>query len=43
VGGVALGPEEARYPSVGECEGGETRVGGWVENILREPLGVGMG
>jgi hypothetical protein len=29
VGGEALGPMKARFPSVGECEGWEARVGGW--------------
>lgn len=26
MGRDAIGPEEARYPSVGECDGGEARV-----------------
>jgi hypothetical protein len=30
VGGVALEPEGVRCPSVGECQGGKTGVGGWV-------------
>jgi hypothetical protein len=30
VGGVALGPEGVQCPSVGKCQGGKTRVGGWV-------------
>lgn len=29
VGGVALGPEGVVCPSVGECQGGKTEVGGW--------------
>jgi hypothetical protein len=31
VGGEALGPVKAGCPSVGECQGGELGVGGWVE------------
>ena len=30
VGGEALGPVKARYPSVGQCQGGEVGVGEWV-------------
>jgi hypothetical protein len=31
VGGEDLGPESAWCPSVGECKGGKTGEGGWVE------------
>ena len=30
MGGEALGHEKAQCPSVGECEGREAVVGGWV-------------
>jgi hypothetical protein len=30
VGGEALGPEGVQCPSVGECQGGNMGVGGWV-------------
>jgi hypothetical protein len=30
VGGEALGPVKVRCPSVGECQGEEAGVGGWV-------------
>ena len=30
MGGEALGPVKARCTSVGECQGGEVGVGGWV-------------
>jgi hypothetical protein len=31
MGGEALGPVKALYPSVGEFQGKEVGVGGWVE------------
>ena len=31
MGGEALDPVKAQCPSVGECQGGEAGVGGWVE------------
>jgi hypothetical protein len=30
VGGVLLGPGGVQFPSVGECQGWKTGVGGWV-------------
>ena len=36
MGEEALGPVKARYPSVGECEAGESGVGRWVGNTLIE-------
>jgi hypothetical protein len=30
MGGEAFGPGKARFPSVGECEGGKVGLGGWV-------------
>ena len=30
MGGKAIGPVKARCPNVGECQGGEEGVGGWV-------------
>jgi hypothetical protein len=36
MGGEALGPEGIRCPSVGECLGGKTGVGGWVGGWVRE-------
>jgi hypothetical protein len=42
VGGVALGSEGVQCPSVGECQGGKTGVGGW-ESTLIEAGGGGMG
>jgi hypothetical protein len=46
VRGEALGPLKATYPSVGECQDGEARVGRWVggwENTLIEAGGGRMG
>jgi hypothetical protein len=31
MGGEALGPVKARCPSVGECQGREAEMGGWVD------------
>jgi hypothetical protein len=31
MGGEVLGPVKAQCPSVGECQGREVGVGGWVE------------
>ena len=39
MGEEALGPVKAQCLSVGECEGGEVGVGGWV-NTLIEAGGV---
>jgi hypothetical protein len=36
MGGEARGPVKARGPSVGEFEGREVGVGGWVGNTLIE-------
>jgi hypothetical protein len=30
MGGEALGPVKAQWPSVGECQGWEAGIGGWV-------------
>jgi hypothetical protein len=43
VGGEALGPMKAQCPSVGECQGKEEGMGGWVgRGTLTEARG-GMG
>jgi hypothetical protein len=42
-GGEALGPVKAQSPSVGEFEGREVGVGGWVGEHLIEAGGGGMG
>jgi hypothetical protein len=34
VGEEALSPEGARYPSVGECQGGRMGVGGWGNTLI---------
>jgi hypothetical protein len=34
MGGEALGPLEARCPSVGECQGSEVEVGEWVSTLI---------
>jgi hypothetical protein len=40
--GVALGPEGVQCPSVGECQGGKTGVGGWEHpHRGRERFGIG--
>ena len=36
MGGEALGQEKAQCPSVGECEGRETVVGGWGTTLIEE-------
>jgi hypothetical protein len=41
MGGEALGPVKALWPSVGECQGGEARVDGWVWTTLIEEGGRG--
>jgi hypothetical protein len=41
VGGDTLRPEVVRCPSVGECQGGRMRVGGWT-NMLIEAGGGEM-
>jgi hypothetical protein len=46
IGGEALGPVKAWFPSVGECQGGEVGVGGWVggsRSRLIEAGGGGLG
>ena len=44
MGGEALGPGKAQCPSVGECQGREVGVGGWVEKPHRSRgRGDGMG
>jgi hypothetical protein len=40
MGGEALGPVKALCPSLGECQGQEVGVGGWVEE---QGEGVGIG
>ena len=43
VGGVALGPEGVRFPSVGECQSGRLEwVGRWGHSFM-EAGGGGMG
>jgi hypothetical protein len=32
--GEALGPVKARCLSIGECQGGEERVGGWGSTLI---------
>jgi hypothetical protein len=39
MGGEALGPEKAQCPSVGECQGGETGVGGLVSKGRGDGIG----
>ena len=39
MGGEALGPEKAQCPSVGECQGGETGVGGLVSRGSEKGIG----
>ena len=52
MGGEALGLGKAQCPSVGECQGGEVGVGGWVghphrsrgsEDGIEGLLGGGLG
>jgi len=43
VGGEAFGPIEARCPSVGECQGGEVGVSGWVGVHPHRSREKGMG
>jgi hypothetical protein len=43
VGGEALGPVKAQHPSVGECQGGQAGVGGWVREHLIKAGGGRMG
>jgi hypothetical protein len=42
MGGEALGPVKSRCPSVGEFQGGEVGVSGWVREHLIE-MGGGWG
>jgi hypothetical protein len=42
MGGEALGPVKAQCHSVGECQGGETRMGGWMGNTVIEAERWGM-
>jgi hypothetical protein len=39
MGGKALGPVKALCPSVGECQGQESGVGGLVSRVKGEGLG----
>jgi hypothetical protein len=39
VGGKAFGPVKARFPSVGECQEREVRVGGLVSKGRGEEIG----
>jgi hypothetical protein len=41
MGGEALGPVKTQCPSVGECQGGEAGVGGWVGVHLHKSSGMG--
>ena len=41
--GAALGPEDVRFPIVGECQGGKTEDGGSVGDHLHRGRGEGMG
>jgi hypothetical protein len=43
MGGEVLGPVKARCPSLGECQGSEQGVGGWVGDLLHRNTGVGGG
>jgi hypothetical protein len=44
MGGEALGPVKAGCPSVGECQDGEAREGGWlVGGALSQKQGEGGG
>ena len=43
VRGEALGPVEAQYPSVGECQGTETDVDGWSSTLIEEVEGGCVG
>jgi hypothetical protein len=43
MGEETLGSVKARCPKVGECQGREVGVGGWVGGILIEAGGGGMG
>ena len=38
----ALGPVKARCPSLGECQGGEVRVGGWMGEHAHRSKGRGL-
>jgi hypothetical protein len=40
-GGEAIGSESVRCPSVGECQGSRTEVGGWVREHPRRKQGEG--
>jgi hypothetical protein len=42
VGGEALNPVKAQCPSVGECQGGEVGVGGWVREHPHRSRGDGI-
>jgi hypothetical protein len=43
MGGEALGPVETQCPNIGECQGGEVGVGGWVGELPHRSRGKGMG
>jgi hypothetical protein len=40
VGGEALGPVKAGYPSVGKFEGGEAEAGGWGNIFIEAGIGA---
>jgi len=41
MGGEALGPVNAGFPSVGKCQGREAEVGGWVGKRPHRSRGEG--
>ena len=43
MGGEALGPVKALCPSIGECQGREVGVGGWMEAHPHRNKRRGMG
>jgi hypothetical protein len=43
MGGEALRPGKAQYPSVVECQGGDAGVGGWVGEHPHRSMGGRMG
>jgi hypothetical protein len=42
MGGEALGPLGAQWPSIGECSGGEVGVGGWESTLIEVGRGDGI-
>jgi hypothetical protein len=43
MGGEALGPVKASYPSLVECQDGEAGVGEWVGEYSQWSIGNGLG